>query len=933
MKKRILTVLLAVCLVVALGTVTAAAADETTVTTEDELKSAIENAQDGDVITLGNDILLEFSDEILDSANSSDLVPLIIIDTDVTIDLNGKTISWDYDSSKDYGVEGRPGSLPSTPAIFAVDGAKVTMMGNGTVSADIGNNNSFGINVLNGGTLEIRDGTYIGSMTAVQVQKGALKIYGGVFKLGTSVPSEYAKYLINVIDEVWKDHTGEIAVYGGTFEGFNPENSPEGSNTSYVPDGIVTSDTSDSFTFTPEADETTGVAEVNGIYFNSLEKAIGAALKGDTVTLVKDVNETISIAAGKSIVLDLAGKTLTSPSDSMVYGELTIEDSSNSTGTFVSDKSVSVDGGILTLESGTINIENDYGIYCLNDGTAIVNGGKIESLYAPLTGNNTTGKMNFAVNGGELTARSGPAIYMPGQGELTITGGVLKGGISLRMGQVNITGGTIYATNGDIDSPSEYYNFSGNAWFPDALYVYNGTYNFDDEECGNSLSLNITGGEFICENEQGSAVAIYDLGKVKQDSEIEISNDAVLVTNASDRGAYQVLSLADIGVNTPADGYGINENVDKVETAISGGNFSSAVDKEYLASGINAQLYSINNSNAPYSYYSTVEDAMQVAKPGDVVVNLSAVTSETMYEVKFDNNGTVATISVPDGANLTLPAHTRNGYTFGGWRYGNTVYKAGETVKVTSDMTFTAIWNAINIPDTYDIELIVGEGGEAKTNFSNASAGTTITVTATPDEGYKLDYITVDGERISGTSFKMPAHDVTVRVYFTDGTSTLPFTDVAANQWFYDAISYVYTNGMMEGDSATTFNPDGQMTRAMFWAVLGRIDGATITGANWVETARSWAMAEGVSDGTNPNDYVTREMMVTMLWRYAGEPASDESLSGYSDAANVSDWAAEAMSWALETGVIEGVTATTLQPQGTATRAQCATIFMRYDMI
>ena len=61
----------------------------------------------------------------------------------------------------------------------------------------------------------------------------------------------------------------------------------------------------------------------------------------------------------------------------------------------------------------------------------------------------------------------------------------------------------------------------------------------------------------------------------------------------------------------------------------------------------------------------------------------------------------------------------------------------------------------------------------------------------------------------------MPDHDVTVRVYFTDGTSALPFTDVTANQWFYEAVSYVYTNGMMEGDSATTFNPDGQMTRAM----------------------------------------------------------------------------------------------------------------------
>ena len=355
----------------------------------------------------------------------------------------------------------------------------------------------------------------------------------------------------------------------------------------------------------------------------------------------------------------------------------------------------------------------------------------------------------------------------------------------------------------------------------------------------------------------------------------------------------------------------------------------------------NSTLVLSNNKNSSGEPINVIyiSEGSELTTSGNysIVADIESVATETQYyTVTYVSNNSLYTskiVSSEDNTHKLLTAPTRNGYTFGGWRYGNTVYKAGETVKVTSDMTFTAIWNAINIPDTYDIDLIVGEGGEAKTNFSNASAGTTITVTVTPDDGYELDYITVDGERISGTSFKMPDHDVTVRVYFTDGTSTLPFTDVSANQWFYDAVAYVYTNGMMEGDSATTFNPDGQMTRAMFWAVLGRIDGATITGANWVETARSWAMAEGVSDGTNPNDYVTREMMVTMLWRYAGEPASDESLSGYSDAASVSDWAAEAMSWALETGVIEGVTATTLQPQGTATRAQCATIFMRYDMI
>ena len=380
-----------------------------------------------------------------------------------------------------------------------------------------------------------------------------------------------------------------------------------------------------------------------------------------------------------------------------------------------------------------------------------------------------------------------------------------------------------------------------------------------------------------------------------------------------------------------------SENIDSF---IHSGNFSSPVNRDYLADNLTAELYSRSNPEAPYSYYPSVAAAQAAAQPGDIVTDLSTVTSNTMYEVTFKyTDADSEVVSVRSGATITLPAPTRNGYTFGGWRYGNTVYKAGETVKVTSDMTFTAIWNAINIPDTYDIELIVGEGGEAKTNFSNASAGTTITVTVTPDTGYSVGSVTVTGPdghvdvtRVNATTytFKMPEGDVTVRVTFTAG---LPFTDVSANQWFYDAVAYVYTNGMMEGDSATTFNPDGRMTRAMFWAVLGRIDGANITGANWIDTARNWAMSKGVSDGTDPNGLVTREMMVTMLWRYVGEPASDYSLSGYSDAASVSEWAAEAMSWALETGVIEGVTATTLQPQGTATRAQCATIFMRYDAL
>ena len=89
-------------------------------------------------------------------------------------------------------------------------------------------------------------------------------------------------------------------------------------------------------------------------------------------------------------------------------------------------------------------------------------------------------------------------------------------------------------------------------------------------------------------------------------------------------------------------------------------------------------------------------------------------------------------------------------------------------------------------------------------------------------------------------------------------------------------------------------------------------------------------MSNGVSDGENANGYVTREQLATMLWRYAGEPASSYSLSAYTDAASVSDWAQTAMAWAVEHGIITGMTDTTIEPQGTAIRAQCAAMLMRF---
>lgn len=156
------------------------------------------------------------------------------------------------------------------------------------------------------------------------------------------------------------------------------------------------------------------------------------------------------------------------------------------------------------------------------------------------------------------------------------------------------------------------------------------------------------------------------------------------------------------------------------------------------------------------------------------------------------------------------------------------------------------------------------------------------------------------------------------------------FTDVVSGAWYCDAVSYVAENDLMEGTSATTFEPNANMTRAMVWTILARIDGETISGTGWAADARAWAMDNGVSDGTDTNGYVTREQLATMLWRYAGEPASDCSLAAFTDAESVSGYAAAAMAWAVENGIITGVTATTLVPQGTATRAQCAAMLMRF---
>lgn len=163
------------------------------------------------------------------------------------------------------------------------------------------------------------------------------------------------------------------------------------------------------------------------------------------------------------------------------------------------------------------------------------------------------------------------------------------------------------------------------------------------------------------------------------------------------------------------------------------------------------------------------------------------------------------------------------------------------------------------------------------------------------------------------------------------GSSALPFTDVAKTDWFYTAVAFAYDNALMNGVGDSSFNPNGTLTRAMVWTILARMDGVDTTGGEtWYSKAQAWAMESGVSDGTDPNGAITREQLVTMLYRVQGEPAAAASLVGFADAGAISDYAADAVKWAVDTGLFKGDDNAKLNPTASSTRAEAATVFMRY---
>lgn len=270
----------------------------------------------------------------------------------------------------------------------------------------------------------------------------------------------------------------------------------------------------------------------------------------------------------------------------------------------------------------------------------------------------------------------------------------------------------------------------------------------------------------------------------------------------------------------------------------------------------------------------------------------------------------------------------------------------------------------------YSVSTSSSDNGSFTVDKDRASSGSTVTITANPDEGYEVGKVTVtdaDGNEITVRdkgnnqyTFTMPSSRVTIDVEFVESETTeevtepsekttMPFTDVNENDWFYDAVKYAYENGLMSGTALDTFSPDTNTTRGMIVSILYRLEGSPavteraaftdVESGQYYADAVAWAAANGIVSGYDaftfgPNDNITREQMASILYRYAQYKGIDTSAAGnlaaFSDNASISAYARTAISWAVGEGLVSGMGDGTLAPQGQATRAQVASILMRF---
>ena len=379
----------------------------------------------------------------------------------------------------------------------------------------------------------------------------------------------------------------------------------------------------------------------------------------------------------------------------------------------------------------------------------------------------------------------------------------------------------------------------------------------------------------------------------------------------------------------------------------------------FTTNGFSPFVISVPAASIGENVYPTLQAAVENVKNNNETIKLAKDVDEaTVVTVAKSIKFTVNT----DGKKFDAAKNIVAGSN-------TTVKVTGESSPYTYEFTYTkpssggSSGGSSSGKTTYKVTTSAVNNGGVNASPSNAEKGAAITITLSPDKGYKLDKLTVtdgSGKTVSTVkksdtvyTFTMPASAVKVGVSYVKATETpseTKFNDVSANDWFASAVDYVTGKGMMNGTADNTFSPKANTTRGMVVTVLYRLENQPSTSAAsftdvasgaYYANAVAWANANGIVSGYGsgkfgPNDKVTREQLAAILYRYAQykkydvSVGEDTNILSYDDAQSISSYAIPAIQWACGAGVVTGKSGSKLDPKGNATRAEVAAMLMRF---
>lgn len=447
---------------------------------------------------------------------------------------------------------------------------------------------------------------------------------------------------------------------------------------------------------------------------------------------------------------------------------------------------------------------------------------------------------------------------------------------------------------------------------------------------------------------------------VKNGGKIVLKGDESKAVNAVQIGNPQKLEVSGettVSIQLPT-GF-VTDATAKIFVQHKGYEYEATVTKD---DGVYTATFTNPHGFSPFTISMTSQAVAQIGETKYTSLQdaVNAVENNGTIKIVGGNKDYTATIS---GSSKTIKV--KNSLTD---EIKVTVNGESKTIKPSEDATFTytkpsssSSGGSSSGKTTYKVTTSAVNNGGVNASPSNAEKGATITITLSPDKGYKLDKLTVtdgSGKTVSTVkksdtvyTFTMPASAVNVGVSYVKATETpseTTFNDVSANDWFASAVDYVTGKGMMNGTADNTFSPKANTTRGMVVTVLYRLENQPSTSAAsftdvasgaYYANAVAWANANGIVSGYGsgkfgPNDKVTREQLAAILYRYAQYKKYDvsgaNSLDGYTDAQSVSSYAVPALQWACGAGVVTGKSGSKLDPKGNATRAEVAAMLMRF---